>query len=432
MFKTDIKEILIKALIFINCSLTILPWTSEIFSWSFGPHWILKLFGCWVLLAVFAITIVIVLFRGLLKKLKVCLRVLLTTILGVLASFLMSYLMTQGVQYFYELFVLLGLITLFIWVMAVYIAGVFPYTELLNFKHLSFGLVSLSLYSLCFRSGNSLEISWACFILYVSLSSLLFIFSAGKNVRMVSFGVASIILICFFIGALRGSLVKAIHWLYINIFTKLLMVFIDIITFFSMGFFTLETKNKAETPDSESNFTENLDNFENIYQSSSQHFNPIIKRSAVILVIFLACLAAFLVIHAVIKHLYFKKRKEGQEVEEKEFILPHIKLSGITQRTSQLISIIRYSIYGSSLEEKVRKMLREVLILAKKKSYPISPSTTPNEAENIITKNPHTQDPLFKAYNDVRYGEKKLSQQEFDQAVESYDNMRNSFNKRKA
>jgi hypothetical protein len=426
MNTTYMKEILIKILVFVNCSLTILPWASEIFSWSFGPYWIVKLFGCWLLLAIFALTIVIILFREMLKKLKVGVRVLITTILGILSSFFISYLMTQGVYYFYELFILLGLITLFIWVMAVYIAGIYPYTELLNLKHLCLGLLSLSLYSLYFNSGNSLEMSWTCFILYLALSSLLFVFSAGKNVRMVGFGVGFIILVCFIIGALRGFLLNMIYWIYINIVAKLLMVFINIITFFSTDLFILEAKSRPGTTESESNFTESLDNFENMYQTSNQQFSPIVKRSAVLFVIFLACLAAFLIIQAVLKRLYFKKKKEELEIEEKEFILPDISLSVITRRTSRLISKVRQSIYGTSLEEKVRKMIKEILLLAKKTNYPIKPSTTPNEVENIITQKKHTQDPLIKAYNDVRYGEKTLSQQDFDQAAVSYQNIRSS------
>jgi hypothetical protein len=426
MNKTDIKEIFIKILIFINCSLTILPWASKIFSWSFEPLWIVKLFGCWVLLAIFVMTIVIMLSKGLLKRLKEGGRVLLTTILGILSSFLMSYFMALGTQYFYEIFILLSLITLFIWVMAVYIAGVSPYTELLNLKYLSVGLISMSLYSICFRDDNSLVISWTCFIFYLTLSSMLFVFSSRRNVKMVSFGVVFIILVCFIMGTLRGWLLKIIYWIYINIVAKLLVVFINILIFFSKDLFAIEGKDRSSTTDSVSNLTESLDNLENMYQSSNQHFSPFIKNLAVIFIIILACLLTFFIIQAVIKRLYFKKKKEEQAMEEKEFIFPDISLSGITARTSRFISKVWNSVYGSSLEERVRKMLREVLLQAKKKMYPIKPSTTPNEAENIIDQKPHMQEPLIKLYNDVRYGEKTLSQQEFDHAVESYQNMRNN------
>ena len=435
MTKEQIKEILIRTFICFNYSLLLLPWASEIFAPSLGAMWMVKLLICWFFIALISQLLSLSFNRNsTLSKPHTNARAelflaILLTIIGILGSLIVPYILMPNLGDRFLLDSALSVITFTLWVIYIYLSGVSSLRNLINTRLLSYGLVVISVYSLSFRSSRAFIISLLCFIAYIFLSALLFVFTFKKNVKMVSFGISSVIILGFIIGGIKGWIGMTIGWIYKNIIAKFILFLFTLASYFLNGKTFAPDTIKDNVVKDPSEVSQTVDNLQTIKPNASAKslfsiIAGIMKVILPLIMLFLICYVLFKIIYKLIKHFNLKEidiTTVETTDELKEFVRPEIHITDFATRSGKLTKKIQRAIYGPSFEDRIKKMLKNILLKMQMNLFPLKPSYTPNEIKEIITQG---DEALFNEYNRIKYGNKTLTKEEFIIAEESYERLK--------
>ncbi len=394
MVKGQLRDTGTKTIIFLNFLFCFLPWITEVFMPYYGALRILLLVGFWVIYTFLAQNFILCVQKGKLKKTDEVIRAIIATAVGIISAAFLSYFLIPDKSIGF--IVTLGFFSIIVWMISIFLAGTAHYRNLIKLKYNFYGFIVLSLYAVCFRFNKAVIISFMCLLAYLSLSSVLIILAYGKKRKMVSTGIGIILMVGFLIGASNKWIGDSISWTYRNVISKALIIAVEGSGYVMQRLFIDLQDNGAGTYERS---IERLKYYEKIGEIIREKRGKVDltllawKLARTVLIIALM-VWVFLIIMLLLYRFYHNKPRDDDELEYKKFIFPDFNSTETIRRAGRTVwTVIHHSIYGSSYEERIRKMFRAIVIRMYHYLYPVTKSSTPNEIMELVT---DTEDTFFR------------------------------------
>ncbi len=317
------------------------------------------------------------------------------------------------------LYVVLAALTLTVWILSFKLAYSFEQMKkLINGKTFTAGLMALSVFSMIFPDPP-VKI-YGYFLGYVLLHAFWTLRWDIRNLKGSLLILGSVLAFTLTFGFMRKAILYSIWWLYRYVIANVLLFFLsplglydmDLPNFDAIGGGTGESEGDSEADNS-------LEQDLNALAGQGKDLSfweklwPYLKWLLILV-------AALLIVYAVYRILCrysFKRESKGVEKETRERIVPDESLrESFSKRTGRILRAVRRAILPKTMEGKVRRMYRDVVQKMVQRMMPVSSHTTPLEVMEILS----VKNKLFAIYNDVRYGDRKITQEEFKEAEAGY------------
>lgn len=390
--------------------LCFVPWISQLYMSYLGVTLFLTLILAWLIMALIAITI-----PYLLKKVTKAIRIIMV-MCGLASAVFVPLLYIQSIRIVFVLPIFLGIISLVVWITASGLSIPLIKDTGERFEHgksLIIGLLPLVLFAIVFPQSN--QMAYICFLGYLMLA-VLWMFQWDAANFLTSLSVTGTIFVgTLFLGVMRDTVLTFLDWVYRVIIVNSLLGVISIIASIFLKNLPeqIEVRSIVRMKEFMKNMDENAKLGKLFPPSSEMTFSKQIIPWIlfIILIIILVCISYWMINRIKEKNMEMKRREIVESIHEEYHLAEHIwsKVKGILKQ-------LKLENLSSTREGRVRWMYRKIIQRMIQGAFHVSKSKTPLE----VMKDLSGSEELIPVYNKVRYGEKKVTSDEYERAEREF------------
>lgn len=403
------KIILRKSILCLVYLSSVYPWAAQLLAPFIGWNRVYLLGICWLVIGCIA-----QIFPFIGKKDVAWIRIAMS-IVALGSSFIMGGLFAASSGSI--AIVIIVVLTTMMWIIALVISRLDFISGYMKGRSLFLCLLILSIHAVVFPAAAVL--SYVSFLVCVSSSSALLL-KWDSDHRSIS-GVITIFvfIVALLFGSLRDVIVMAAWLFYRYIIVNVILAMLFPLGYISRGLMDPFNVGKEAQPKAEDTLPESQDLTKSDVKpdTAAYHFLQTLMPYIKIALLIVLVLAMAYIIYRIIRKYSLKKTSKVSDWERKESIQPDKTISQmLMEKVRNLLHPNKGNPLGFSPEGKIRKMYRDILIRMRKKNLSINHTTTPLEAMELLPK----PEELFPLYNDVRYGEKKITSDQLNRAEQSF------------
>ncbi len=412
MYKGTVRKLLVFMIFYIG----VLPWVERIFSHQLTTTAFILLNCCWFLI-VGGILVSTLWTKEVRKREQIFFSVLATLCSAGIPWLFMGKSNGEPILY-----IALAVLTLAVWILSFKLAYSFDQMKkMINGKTFTAGLVGLSVFSMIFP--NPTVKIYGYFLGYILLHSFWTLKWDVPNLKGSLLILGSVLAFTLTFGFMRKAILYSLWWLYRYVIANVLLFFLSPLGLYDMDLPNFDaigggTGGGERDSEADSSLERDLNALSGQGKGLSfwEKLWPYLKW----LLILVAALLIVYAVYRILSRYSFKRESKGSVKEIRERIVPDESLrESFSKKAGRILKTVRRVILPKTMEGKVRRMYRDVVQKMVQRMMPVSSHTTPLEVMEILPE----KNKLFKIYNDVRYGERKITQEEYKEAEAGYESI---------